>query len=154
MEPMQGKLASSQFDFGYTEKFFIPGVTSVFSSSCDSVVGDSLEFNQANRGSLRVWLGKRNCSGHSGGESGLISGREETLMGFLELQQEPGVYSRVTAGMFIRNWSVFSEVMTPVLKWGTTHECKLGVAGQYRRFWKLSGSSGLFFYLTQWYWDS
>ena len=27
--------------------------------------------------------------------------------------------------------------------------CKLGVAGKYRRFWKLSGSPGLFFYLTQ-----
>ena len=39
MEPMQGKLASSQFDFGYTEQFCIPGVTSVFFSSCDSVVG-------------------------------------------------------------------------------------------------------------------
>ena len=39
---------------GYTEQFCIPGVTSVFFSSCDSVVGDSLEFNQANRGSLRV----------------------------------------------------------------------------------------------------
>ena len=32
----------------------VPGVTSVFFSSCDSVVGDSLEFNQANRVSLRV----------------------------------------------------------------------------------------------------
>ena len=29
-------------------------VTSVFFSSCDSVVGDSLEFNEANRGSLCV----------------------------------------------------------------------------------------------------
>ena len=57
MEPMQGKLASSQFDFGYTEQFCIPGV-----ASCDSVVGDFLEFNLANRGSLCVWLGKRNCS--------------------------------------------------------------------------------------------
>ena len=54
MEPMQGILASAQFDLGYTEQFCIPGVTSVFFSSCDSVVGDSLEFNQANRGSLRV----------------------------------------------------------------------------------------------------
>ena len=54
MEPMQMKLATSQFDFGYTEQFCLPGVTSVFFSSCDSVVGDSLEFNQANRGSLRV----------------------------------------------------------------------------------------------------
>ena len=54
MEPMQGKLASSQFDLGYTEQFCIPGLTSVFFSSSDSVVGDSLEFNQINRGSLRV----------------------------------------------------------------------------------------------------
>ena len=54
IDKMQGKLASSQFDFGYTEQFCIPGVTSVFFSSCDSVIGDSLEFNQANRGSLRV----------------------------------------------------------------------------------------------------
>ena len=54
MDPMQGKLASSQFDFGYTELFRVPGVTSVFLSSYDRVVGDSLEFNQANRGSLRV----------------------------------------------------------------------------------------------------
>ena len=51
---MQGKLASSQFDFGYTEEHYIPGVTSVFFSSCDCVAGDSLEFNQANRGSFRV----------------------------------------------------------------------------------------------------
>ena len=54
MEPMQVKLASSQFDFGYTEQFCIPAVTSLFFSSCDRGVGDSLEFNQANRGSLRV----------------------------------------------------------------------------------------------------
>ena len=77
MEPMQRKLASSEFDFGYTEQFCIPVVTSVFYSSWDSDVGDSLEFNQANRGSLHVCLGKRNCSGHNAGESGLISRRGE-----------------------------------------------------------------------------
>ena len=54
METMQGTLASSQFDFGYTEIFCIPGATSVLFLSCDSVVGYSLEFNQANRGSLHV----------------------------------------------------------------------------------------------------
>ena len=54
MEPMQAKLTSFQFDFGYTELFCIPAVTSVFFSSCDSVVGDTLEFTQANRGSFRV----------------------------------------------------------------------------------------------------
>ena len=35
-------------------------------------------------------------------------------MGFLELGQEPGVYSRVTAGMAIGNSTLFSEVSTPV----------------------------------------
>ena len=54
IERMQGKLASSQFDLGYTEQFCIPRVTSLFFSSCDSAIGDSLEFNQANRSSLRV----------------------------------------------------------------------------------------------------
>ena len=52
----------------------------------------------------------RNCSGHNAGESGLISQGGESLMGFLELLQEPGVYSRVTAGMSIRNSSLFIEV--------------------------------------------
>ena len=149
MESKQGKLTSAQFDFGYTEQFCMPGVTSVFFSSCDSAVGDSLEFCQANRVSLRILLGKCYCSGSSAGESGLISQRGECLMGFRELRQEPVVYSRVTVGMSIRNWSLFREVRTPVYVCGTTQECKLGVAGQYGRFWKLSGSSGLLFYLTQ-----
>ena len=54
MESIQGKLATSQFDLGHTNLFCVPEVTSVFFTSCDSVVGDSLEFNQANRGSLCV----------------------------------------------------------------------------------------------------
>ena len=54
MEPMEGKLASSQFDLWYTKLLCVPELTLVFFSSCDSVVGDSLEFNQANRGSLCV----------------------------------------------------------------------------------------------------
>ena len=31
-------------------------------------------------------------------------------MGFVELRQEPGVYSRVTAGISIQNSSLFIEV--------------------------------------------
>ena len=54
MEPMKGKWASSCVDFVYTELFCIPEVTSVFISSCDNVLGDSLVFHQENRGSLRV----------------------------------------------------------------------------------------------------
>ena len=50
MEPMQGKLASSQFDLGHTDLFCIPEVTSVFFSSCDCVAGHSLEFSLANGG--------------------------------------------------------------------------------------------------------
>ena len=75
---------------------------------------DSLECNQANRGSLCVLLGKSNCSACNAGESELISWQGGCLMGFLELREEPGVYSWVTAGMSVRNWSLFREVRTPV----------------------------------------
>ena len=54
MEPMQGKLASSQFDLEHTDLFCVPEVTSGFFSSCDSIVGDALEFSEANRDSLYV----------------------------------------------------------------------------------------------------
>ena len=37
-----------------------------------------------------------------------------SLMGFLELRQEPGVYSRVTTRMPILNGSLFTDVRTPV----------------------------------------
>ena len=47
-------------------------------------------------------------------ESGLISWRGGSLMGFLELLQAPGVYSRVTTKMPILNGSWFIEVSTPV----------------------------------------
>ena len=114
MEPMHGKLVSSQFDLGHTNLFCIPEVTSVFFLSCDSVFGDSLEFSQANRGSLCVLLGKRNCSASNAGESGLISWRGGSLMGFLELRQAPSVYSRGTTGIHVVNRSLFSEVRTPV----------------------------------------
>ena len=57
-------------------------------------------------------------------------------MSFLELRQEPGLYSRVTAGMAIRNSSLFSEVRTPVyLRW-TPQESKLGLAGKYGLLWR------------------
>ena len=54
MEQMQGKLASSQADLGYSKLFCVLEVTSVFFFSSYSVVRDSLEFNQANRGTFRV----------------------------------------------------------------------------------------------------
>ena len=111
MEPMQGKLASSQFDLGHTNLFCVPEVTSEFFSSGDSVVGDSLEFNQANRGSLCVLLGKRNCSACKAGESGLISWRGEVswvfpscgrhLVYILELRQGWPFETRVYSAMSV-----------------------------------------------------
>ena len=46
MEQMRAKWASSCVDFGYTELFCIPELTSELISSCDSVLGDSLVFYQ------------------------------------------------------------------------------------------------------------
>ena len=54
MEQMRGKWATSSVDFGYTDLFCIPELTSEFISSCDSVPGDSLVFYQENRVYLRV----------------------------------------------------------------------------------------------------
>ena len=55
-------------------------------------------------------------------------------MVFLMLRWEPGVYSRVTAGMAIQNPCLFSDVRTPVkLRW-IPQETKLGLAGPYGRF--------------------
>ena len=79
---MQGKLASSEFDLGYSELFCIPEVASVFLSSCESVLEDSAEINQANQASLHVCLGKCNCSACIAGESGLISWRGGSLIVF------------------------------------------------------------------------
>ena len=73
MEPMKGKWASTRVDLGYTELFCIPEVTSVFISSCESVIGDFLVFHQDNRVSLCVLLGIRDCSACNAGESSLIS---------------------------------------------------------------------------------
>ena len=114
MDSMKGKCASSWVDLGYTNLFCIPEVTSVFLSCCDSVLRDSLQFHQGNRGSLHLWLGTWNSSARNAGESGLILRRGGSLMIFLELRQAPGVYSRVTALMAIWNSGLFSEVRTPV----------------------------------------
>ena len=114
MDPMKGKFASSWVDLGYTNLFCILEVTSEFFSCCDRVLGDSLQFHQGNRGSLRLWLGTRNSSACNALESGLILRGGGSLMSFIELRQAPRVYSPGTAGMAIWNSGLFREVMTPV----------------------------------------
>ena len=104
MDSMKGKCASSWVDLGYTNLFWIPEVTSVSFSCCDSVLGDSLQFHQGNRGSLRLWLGTRNSSTWIAGESDLILRRVGSLMSFLELRQAGGIYSRVRRGWPFETW--------------------------------------------------
>ena len=49
---------------------------------------------------------------------------------FLEVRQEPGVYSQVTAGMALQNSCLFSDFRTPVLLQGTPQESPRGLAGK------------------------
>ena len=135
----RGKCASSWVDLGYTNLFCILEVTSVFFYCCDSVLGYSRQFHQENPGSLRLWLRTRNSSARNAGESGLIFRRAASLMSFLELQQAPGVYSRVTLRMAIWNSGLFSEIRTLVSLWQTPQEVKLSLAGKHRRFWRWAG---------------
>ena len=85
---------------------------------CTSILvrttGDSLYFRQANQGSLPVLLGTRHCSAHNAGESGLISQWWGSFMVCLELRREPGVHSRVTAGVAINNFCFFTDHRTPL----------------------------------------
>ena len=55
-------------------------------------------------------------------------------MAFLELRWESGVYSQVTAGMYLQNSCLFSEVSTPVSLRGTPQESRRGMAGNQEHF--------------------
>ena len=96
LEPMQGNRASSRVDLGYPELFRIPVVTSVSFSTCDSVLGASPEFHQANQCSLPVLWGIWNCSAHSAGGIGPHLSEMGKSHGF----------SRFAAG----TWGIFSSL--------------------------------------------
>ena len=105
MEPMKGKWASSRVDLGYTEQFCIP------------------EVHQCSSRFVTVFLGTLWCSIKKieapyvfDWEYGisLHAMRGGCLIRFPELLHEPVVYSRVIAGMAIRNSTLFSELRTPV----------------------------------------
>ena len=54
LEPKWGNRALSRVDLVYTELFLIPVVTTASFQTCDSFLGDSLEYHQANQGPLHV----------------------------------------------------------------------------------------------------
>ena len=114
MEPMKGKWASSRVDLGYTELFCIPEVHHCSSRFVTVFLGTlwcsikKIEvpylFDWENGIALPAMQGNRASFPSEG----------DVSYDFPELQQEPGVYSRVTEGMAIRNSTLFSEVRTPV----------------------------------------
>ena len=105
LHPMQGNQASSRarvMFHGISRVAAEPGVYSRV--TVGMAIRNSTSFHQANQGSLPVRLGTRNCSARTAGEAGLISQRTASLMVFLELRREPGVCSRVMAGVAIKNF--------------------------------------------------
>ena len=56
-----------------------------------------------------------------------------SLMVFLELRREPGVCSRVMAGVASKKFCLFIDLRTPVSLRCTPQESKLRLAGQYGR---------------------
>ena len=54
LEPMQANRASPRVYLGYMELFCVAAVNSGCLSTCDSVLGDSLEFRQASQDSFHV----------------------------------------------------------------------------------------------------
>ena len=94
MDSIKGKCASSCVAFGYNNQFCVPEVTSVFFSSCDSLVGDSLEFNQAIRGSLCLI-----------GKTQLLWTQCRVIGPHLVARGKSHGFSRVAAG----TWGIFSS---------------------------------------------
>ena len=113
MEPMKGKLASSQFDLGTLSNFAFLRRHQCSSRLVTVILGNLLSsikqieapymFDWENAIALHAMKGHWSSSGSGG-----------SLMGFLYLWQKPRLYSRVTTGRSIPNLSLFSEVRTPV----------------------------------------
>ena len=109
LEPMQGKWASSRVDVQYTEIFCVPVVTPVSFETCDSVLGVSLEFLQANQGSSRVSWGGQNCSACNAGESGVLSWQGEFSWFFLSCGGNLGYIHKLREG-----WPYKTRVFSPI----------------------------------------
>ena len=111
---VQGNQASSRVDLGYTELFLIPSVTSV---SCRllAVLLGNLWISIKQIKVPYVFNGEYGIALHATQESRASSrGEGEFSWFFFELLLEPGVYTRVSAGMAIQNLCLFSNVRTPV----------------------------------------
>ena len=70
----------------------------MFISFCDSVPGDSLVFHQENRGSLRVSLGKRDCSACNAGELSLFPSEGDVSYDFSSCGRNLGYIHELQRG--------------------------------------------------------
>ena len=105
---MQGNSSSFQVDFGYTELFHIPVLTTVSFKPIEGFLGDLCSsFKQIKL--LTCLIGNKALLCTNAGELGLISQRGGSFMVFLKLRWEPGVHSRVTAGVAINNFCFFQR---------------------------------------------
>ena len=112
MEPIKGQWASSRVDLGYTEQFCIPEVQQCSSRFVTVFLGlDDVPSRKSRL--LTCLIGNTGllCMQCRGIESQFPARGMSHI--FLKLQQDPGVYTRVTAGMAIRNSTLFSEVTIP-----------------------------------------
>ena len=98
---------------GYPELCHTPAETSVYFLTGEGILGDSVVPSSKSRLLSRLIGNKElhcmQCRGNGPHLSG--SGKSHV---FLELRSEPGICSRVTAGVDIRNFCLFRDVRTPV----------------------------------------
>ena len=113
MEPMKGKLASSRVDLGYTELFCIPEVHQCSSHFVTVFLGTLCVPSRKSRLLTRfIWKTGLLCMECRGIEPHFPTrGMSHTIS---RVRHEPGLYTRVIAGMAFRNSTLFSEVRTPV----------------------------------------
>ena len=113
LEPMQGNWSSFQVDFGYTELFHIPAMTSVSFQTCDSVLRtlwSSIKqikapyvFDWEHGIAVHTMQRNRASSGGQGEVSCFFSSCGGNLGYIIEL-----------AGMILQSLCFFTDVMTSV----------------------------------------
>ena len=129
LESKAGNQLSYRVDFWYTE-IFVVAVTSWSLYTCECVLAHTLEFRQETEDSNPVSVGTWNCSVRIARGSGLISRQGKSLMVFLGLRREPGIYSRVMAGIVLQKLCMFSDISTPVYLRGTALDSPQGMEVQ------------------------
>ena len=138
MDSIKRKCASSWVDLRYTNLFCIPEVTLLFFSCCDSVLGDSLQFHQGIEVPYVFDWERGTPQDEMQGNPASSRGERKVSCVFSSCGRNLGYILELQMGCPFET-GVCSVNQDTFLGMRDTHECKLGMAGQYGRFWKLSG---------------